>query len=193
MFQFPPLPSPTYEFSWGYPTRGWVVPFGDPRIKVCLPLPGAYRSLLRPSSAADAKASTMHPLYLESLSVSQRDDVLHQQKSDCQRTAGVSALCHPCRRCQQHGGTSVCRTFTQYCIAGASNAQLGADRNRTCDLVLAKHTLSQLSYSPGLNACPAACRGRRPTLPGPFPGSGTWAWKDLNFRPLPYQRSALTN
>ena len=45
--------------------RGWVVPFGNPRIKVCLPLPEAYRSLPRPSSAANAKASTEHPLYLD--------------------------------------------------------------------------------------------------------------------------------
>ena len=34
-----------------------VSPFGNPRIKACLPLPGAYRSLPRPSSPADAKAS----------------------------------------------------------------------------------------------------------------------------------------
>ena len=36
----------------------WVSPFGNPRIKACLPLPEAYRSLLRPSSPYDAKAST---------------------------------------------------------------------------------------------------------------------------------------
>ena len=44
---------------------GWVSPFGDLRIKACLPLPGAYRSLLRPSSPADAKASTMRPFELD--------------------------------------------------------------------------------------------------------------------------------
>ncbi len=38
---------------------GWVSPFGHRRIKVCLPLPDAYRSLLRPSSPSDAKAFTM--------------------------------------------------------------------------------------------------------------------------------------
>ena len=38
--------------------RHWVSPFGNPRIKACLPLPEAYRSLLRPSSPYDAKAST---------------------------------------------------------------------------------------------------------------------------------------
>ena len=39
----------------------WVPPFGDPRIKVCLPLPGAYRSLPRPSSTSCAKASAVRP------------------------------------------------------------------------------------------------------------------------------------
>ena len=35
-----------------YPAR--VSPFGNPRIKVCLPLPEAYRSLPRPSSPSSA-------------------------------------------------------------------------------------------------------------------------------------------
>ena len=38
-----------------------VSPFGHPRIKACLPLPEAYRSLLRPSSPLCAKASTVNP------------------------------------------------------------------------------------------------------------------------------------
>src|SRR6185369_2749749 len=37
--------------------RCWVSPFGNLRIKACMPLPEAYRSLLRPSSPDDAKAS----------------------------------------------------------------------------------------------------------------------------------------
>ena len=52
----------------------------------------------------------------------------------------------------------------------------GANRNRTCDIVLAKHALFQLSYSPVAKDT-----------------SNKWAWIDLNYRPLPYQRSALTN
>ncbi len=36
-----------------------VSPFGDPRIKACLRLPEAYRSLPRPSSPSGAKASTV--------------------------------------------------------------------------------------------------------------------------------------
>ena len=38
---------------------GRVSPFGHLRIKACLPLPEAYRSLLRPSSPTDAKAFTV--------------------------------------------------------------------------------------------------------------------------------------
>ena len=37
--------------------NGWVVPFGNPRIKGYLHLPGAYRSLSRPSSPLRARAS----------------------------------------------------------------------------------------------------------------------------------------
>ena len=36
----------------------WVSPFGNPRIIACLPLPVAYRNLLRPSSPIGTKAST---------------------------------------------------------------------------------------------------------------------------------------
>ena len=48
----------------------------------------------------------------------------------------------------------------------------GADRDRTDDLMLAKHALSQLSYGPV---------------------QGWWAWEDLNFRPHAYQARALTS
>ncbi len=38
-------------------TQDWVSPFGNLRINACVPLPEAYRSLLRPSSPDEAKAS----------------------------------------------------------------------------------------------------------------------------------------
>ena len=38
---------------------GRVAPFGNPWFDACLRLPMAYRSLPRPSSAPDAKASTV--------------------------------------------------------------------------------------------------------------------------------------
>jgi hypothetical protein len=40
---------------------GGVAPFGDPRVEACLQLTEAYRSLPRPSSPTNAKASTMRP------------------------------------------------------------------------------------------------------------------------------------
>src|SRR5512132_2615549 len=42
-----------------------VSPFGHPRINACKRLPGAFRSLLRPSSPASAKASTVCPSALD--------------------------------------------------------------------------------------------------------------------------------
>ena len=39
----------------------WVAPFGNLRVKACLRLTGAYRSLPRPSSPSCAKASTVRP------------------------------------------------------------------------------------------------------------------------------------
>ena len=56
----------------------------------------------------------------------------------------------------------------------------GARRDRTDDLMLAKHALSQLSYGPvPEDECCARSRW--------------WAWEDLNFRPHAYQARALTN
>ena len=55
----------------------------------------------------------------------------------------------------------------------------GARRDRTDDLMLAKHALSQLSYGPGSR--PAGAQRL------------WWAWEDLNLRPHAYQARALTN
>ena len=53
----------------------------------------------------------------------------------------------------------------------------GARRDRTDDLMLAKHALSQLSYGP---------KAKRQKVEW-------WAWEDSNFRPHAYQARALTN
>jgi len=62
-FTSPRFASPDYEFirSIARCYTGWVVPFGDPRIKACLRLPVAYRNLLRPSSPLGTKAFTISP------------------------------------------------------------------------------------------------------------------------------------
>ena len=63
MVHFPPLPSTGLCIQPGisryYP--GGVSPFGHPRVKACLQLTEAYRSLPRPSSPLCAKASTVYP------------------------------------------------------------------------------------------------------------------------------------
>ena len=51
-------------FNYGCQTHIWrVTPFGYQRIKGCLLLPVAFRSLPRPSSPRYAKASTINPLF----------------------------------------------------------------------------------------------------------------------------------
>ena len=61
MFQFPRLPSPGLCIqpgdAAGLPQQ--VSLFGYPRINACTRLPEAFRSVPRPSSALDAKASTV--------------------------------------------------------------------------------------------------------------------------------------
>jgi hypothetical protein len=88
----------------------------------------------------------------------------------------------------------------------ASRAKAGgARRDRTDDLMLAKHALSQLSYGPVLLETIGArrrpfglCRARftlssRVAAPRAAEGEAWWAWEDLNFRPHAYQARALTN
>src|SRR6202453_2342276 len=48
-------------YSCGDTPKGWVAPFGYPRIKACSRLPVAFRSVPRPSSPPGAKASTECP------------------------------------------------------------------------------------------------------------------------------------
>ena len=63
MVHFPPLPSTGLWIQPGMlryePKR--VSPFGNPRVKACLRLTGAFRSLPRPSSTSGAKAFTVRP------------------------------------------------------------------------------------------------------------------------------------
>ena len=63
MVHFPSLPSTGLWIQPGilryYPE--WVSPFGHPRVKACLQLTEAYRSLPRPSSTSGAKAFTVRP------------------------------------------------------------------------------------------------------------------------------------
>ena len=66
MFHFPACRSPGLCVQPGVVPyeRHRITPFGNLRIKACLPLPVAYRSLPRPSSPRDAKASAVRPYAL---------------------------------------------------------------------------------------------------------------------------------
>ena len=55
MFQFPTFA----PIKGDRPSACRVAPFGNPRIKTCLRFPVAYRSLPRPSSPPEAKASSV--------------------------------------------------------------------------------------------------------------------------------------
>ena len=63
MFQFTRFAFYIYVFNVKYFKKKWVSPFGNPRIKRCWRFPVAYRSLLRPSSPLNAKASTKRPFH----------------------------------------------------------------------------------------------------------------------------------
>ena len=68
----------------------------------------------------------------------------------------------------------------------------GARRDRTDDLMLAKHALSQLSYGP---VPEDECFKLDETylVKEQARSIKWWAWEDLNFRPHAYQARALTN
>ena len=61
-FSLPAYLRMTMDLSYGTQSLSvWVAPFGDLRINGYLPLPEAFRSLSRPSSALSAKASALRP------------------------------------------------------------------------------------------------------------------------------------
>ena len=66
MFQFPAF-APSFDGDMTSSCR--VAPFGNHRIKACLQLHGAYRSLPRPSSPTEAQASTVRSCNLLSVSL----------------------------------------------------------------------------------------------------------------------------
>jgi hypothetical protein len=73
MFQFPGLA----PFRVTGVAAGRVAPFGHPEITARVQLPQAYRSLPRPSSPLDAKASTVRLIAFDLKSFSYGDDSSH--------------------------------------------------------------------------------------------------------------------
>ncbi len=84
-------------------------------------------------------------------------------------------------------GAPVCSTVP---LRPTARGDGGARRDRTDDLMLAKHALYRLSYCP--DGHQLRCRPRINPQPR-APASDWWAWEDSNFRPHAYQARALTN
>ena len=78
--------------------RHQVTPFGNLRIKACLRLPEAYRSLSRPSSPVSTKAFTVCPLKLDS-----NFEISHAA-CGCSRESSFATLCRPLRTNLPPGG-----------------------------------------------------------------------------------------
>jgi hypothetical protein len=116
---------------------------------------------------------------------------------------------HPDNACEVMFRGRFERRFVSRPLCRSSIPSGGARRDRTDDLMLAKHALSQLSYgpvpedecvssvlharSPSLTLRRSSLRSRRPAEPKLRSSEGWWAWEDLNFRPHAYQARALTN
>ena len=166
---------------------GRVSPFGHPRIKACSQLPVAFRSVPRPSSPLDAKASTKRPSLLEIRTPKQPAGRTLQAGKGAprRRQPCAAALADRGASPSQSGNTSCANprtTCPNQCLLTMSETALpgftpdrrtagggragacllkpgGAGRARTDDLLLAKQALSRLSYGP----CPgisAPWRGR---------------------------------
>ena len=106
--------------------RYWVSPFGNLRIKALRRLPEAYRSLIRPSSPHDAKASVVRPYTLSKkfkTSLSRYVVILFNFQLPI-----FKDQIKWCLPCQPGFG--------------------GGRRIRTDGILLAKQTLYQLSYTP---------------------------------------------
>ena len=128
----------------------WIAPFGNLRIKVCLPLPEAYRSLPRPSSPDGAKASVVRPY---TLSRTIRFLTLTDSKPNPSGSVYVAFS-------QKH---SIAKD--QKSLRGPSRPEIlygGGSRVRTGDIQLAKLALYQLSYAP-FNQGSALCAVTRVT------------------------------
>ena len=105
-----------------------VPPFGYPRINSRSQIPVAFRSLLRPSSLPDAKASAVRPYYLDPYFF---PSVVKEHCKLATKFAVISYWLKPTTNHQ--------KLITIYG---------GGERDRTDDPLLAKQVLSQLSYTP---------------------------------------------
>jgi hypothetical protein len=141
----------------------------------------AARPLAQPDDDIDRKTIASGPFEPDILPNMPNSDVVkrHPCSPDLQgevtgyRTCSlftISQIAIPPKRTANPLTLDTCR-LRRRCVGNG-----GARRDRTDDLMLAKHALSQLSYGPEEN------RSDRTW----------WAWDDSNVRPHPYQGCALT-
>ena len=171
MFHFPELPFQRYLITRRQPlpvriyglSPVTISRFGNPRIKGCLLLPEAYRSLPRPSSASGAKASTIHPCSLTIFFNPAGRLLLPPAFKTLWLSFTFTTFAvfspdlpvGPCSETETYKTDDNIPDFQRPRIC----RKYGADRDRTGGLLLAKQALSQLSYSPAAGTNPAQIVG----------------------------------
>ena len=137
MFQFTSLPSITYGFSYGYPIKDELSHSETPGSRCVCHSPGliaASHVLRRQPMPRHSPYTFIH--FIQNIT-SRRNYVLHFQ--DNMSKSYKSSFQFPVSSFQFLLVTVNCELVTVF---------LGANRSRTCDILLAKQALSQLSYSP---------------------------------------------
>jgi hypothetical protein len=129
MVQFSPLPSATYEFSHGYPLRDELSHSEIPGSRCVCHSPG----LIATCYVLRRQPMPRHPPYTLCI-------LIHLF------TSRRNLKCASSTRYVKEQNIETFRG--RFKTASESYFSNGADRNRTCDIMLAKHALSQLSYSP---------------------------------------------
>ena len=143
---------------------------------MCLPLPGAYRSLLRPSSPDGAKAFTVCPLYLDQKNWSEFGacPIPNERNGQVSCSALLYAIVKERSRSRNaRSGKSSSRCLTPPWLSESEN--------------LTNHHVTFTSLTESFIPTP-------PSLS--TPASSTfrwWACLESNRGPRPYQGRALTN
>ena len=157
MFQFSGLPALYYfihiTLHSFYSVR--VSPFGNLRIVTYLPFPAAYRSLSRPSSAPDAKASSLCSCSLDLLlfGLALLFGLLYEYQS-VKDFFIPTKLFYPFRKNLFYRISLfllILFIIVQFSMCNCqtfSSDHGGDEESRTPDPLLARQVLSQLSYTP---------------------------------------------
>ena len=164
MFQFSGLPTLYYfiHITLHSLYSVWVPPFGNLRIYTYLPFPAAYRSLSRPSSAPDAKASSLCSCSLDPFFLGLASPISFLENYMSIQSVKKIYLFNP----YEIVFTLFGKTFfivslfsllilfiVQFSMCNCQPLKVnhgGDEESRTPDPLLARQVLSQLSYTPML-------------------------------------------